>query len=165
MSADISQLAAALNHPDASERSKAAEQLAGRGSEARDAAVDLVRACGDPAEEVRQWATAALEELGPPRPADVATLARLVDDENPDVGYWAATLLGRLEGEAAPAVAALTAVLSGSAEIQVRQRCAWALGKIGLPAAAAVATLRQAAAGDDPRLARLAQRAIDQIGG
>jgi hypothetical protein len=40
-----------------------------------------------------------------------------------------------------------------------------ALGEIGPAAAAALPHLRKAAADPDPRLARLAQQAIDQIGG
>ena len=95
MPADISQLAADLNHPDPATRCKAAEQLSRLGSDAREAALPLVRACAAEAEEIRQWAAAALEELGPPSASDLDALALLLADENADVGYWAATLLGR----------------------------------------------------------------------
>jgi hypothetical protein len=165
MSTDASQLATALSHADPIQRSRAAEQLSRLGPDAQPAAVALARACGDPTEEVREWAAAALEELGPPSSADLEALASLVANDNPDVGYWAATLLGRLREEAAPAVSVLASSLSGDLAMPVRQRSAWALGKIGPPAAASLDALRQATSNPDARLARLAQRAIDQIGG
>ncbi len=163
MTPDLAQLAASLEAPEEAARSEAAEKLTRLGPDAQAAAVPLVRACGDPSESVSEWAVAALEELGQPRSADVEALASLASDGNPDVAYWAVTLLGRLQQEAAPAVDALVAVLCEAAETSVRQRAAWALGKIGPPAATALEALRQAATAEDPRLARLAQRAIEQI--
>ena len=164
MPKNIPQLIATLGSSDPTERSNAAEQLSRLGPDARDAAVALVRACGDEAEEVCQWAVAALEELGPPSVSDLGELTPLLGDTNADVGYWAATLLGRPGAEAAAAASGLAAALSGPADIAVRQRAAWALGKIGPAAAEALDALKQTAADDDPRLARLSQRAIDQIG-
>ena len=164
MSTDVSQLASALTHADPAERSRAAEQLSRLGPDAGPAAVALVRACGDPTEEVREWIVAALEKIESPSAANVEDLASLTADENADAGYWAATLLGRLGEEAAPAVAALARAVSGDVAMAVRQRAAWALGKIGPAAAPAVESLREAATEDDARLARLARRAIDEIG-
>ena len=165
MTTDVSQLVSALAGPDPVGRAKAAEQLSRLGPDAQAAAIPLVRACADAAEELRQWATAALEELGPPAVSDLDALASLLDEEHADVGYWAATLLGRLGQEGAPAVGPLVEALSANPAIRVRQRAAWALGKIGPPSQAATGALREAAASADPRLARLAQRAIEQIGG
>ena len=165
MTSEISLLISGLSDPDPTERSRAAEGLSRIGEQARGAAVPLARACGDLVEEVREWAVAALEELGPPSADDVDALAELLKIGNSDVGYWVSTLLGRLGADAASAVPALKKALCGPAEISVRQRAAWALGKIGPRAASAVVSLRTAAADADPRLARLARRAIDQIGG
>ncbi len=67
------------------------------------AVVPLARACGDQEETVREWAVAALEELGAPPVADLAVRASLLADQSVDVGYWAATLLRRLGEDAAPA--------------------------------------------------------------
>ena len=106
---------------------------------------------------------AALEEMGPPQASDVGELAALVGDPGADVAYWAVTLLGRLEAEAAPAVAALGAAVSDAQEMSVRQRAAWALGKIGPPAVPAIDALRRAESDEDPRLARLARQAIERI--
>jgi HEAT repeat protein len=127
--------------------------------------VSLVKACADAVEEVRESVVAALEELGPAPPSDVPALVSLLASPHSDVGYWAATLLGRLGPDAATAVPALTATLSGSAHLAVRQRAAWALGEIGPAAAAARDALAKASKSDDPRLARLAQQAINQLGG
>jgi hypothetical protein len=72
---DVASLAARLESTNADERAAAAEKLCQTGESAATAAIPLVRACGDADERVREWAVAALEDLGPP-PADaIATLA------------------------------------------------------------------------------------------
>lgn len=164
MPRELSQLIAELSADDASRRIAAADELSRLGEEARGAAVPLVRACGDEIEEVRELAVGALEELGPPDVDDLPSLAELLRSENSDAAYWAITLTGRLEGNAAGAVDALTAVLTGEGPAEVRQRAAWALGKIGPAAASAMPALRALSnEGSDPRLARLAAKAIEQI--
>jgi HEAT repeat protein len=161
MTTELSILIASLTASDADSRSRAASQLAARlGRDARPAVMALVRACGDEAEDVRQWATAALEEMGPPETCDVDRLVALLEDDSPDVAYWAATLLGRLKGDAAPAVDALAHAVAAAPHLSVRQRSAWALGEIGPAAAAALPVLQAAATDPDPRLARLARTAI-----
>ena len=165
MQDDLPKLIAALSAPDAAKRTEAAEQISLLGPDAQPAAIALVLACGDEVEEVRQWATAALEQLGPPEASDVGQLAILVEARSSDVGYWAATLLGRLKGEATPAVDALARAVTGPLDLSVRQRAAWALGEIGPGAAAALPSLQKAAADPDPRLSRLAKQAISQIAG
>jgi HEAT repeat protein len=159
--ADLTQLVADLSNPD--KRSQAAERLSQLGCEAAPAAVALVRASGDDSEEVREYAVAALEELGPPRIEDIDHLTALLSEQKSDLGYWAATLLGRLGNDAVSAVPALASAVVGNHEEAVRQRAAWALGQIGPPAASALDALKQAAASGDPRLTRLAQRSIEQI--
>ncbi len=83
--------------------------------------------------------------MGPPSTSDVETLAGLLTADNADVGYWAATLLGRLGSDAVVAVPALATAVAESRHRVVRQRAAWALGKIGSPAIEAVGALKQAA--------------------
>ncbi|NQU22596.1 MAG: HEAT repeat domain-containing protein [Candidatus Nealsonbacteria bacterium] len=146
MDANLSQLVAALTNLDLAVRSQAAEQLSRLGPDAQPAAVALVQACNDDAEEVREWAVAALEELGSPLVTDAETLAGLLTADNADVGYWAATLLGRLGPDAAPVVPSLAAAVAESRHESVRQRAAWALGKIGPSAKAAVGALKKASA-------------------
>src|SRR5260221_7131076 len=109
---DVPQLIADLKSPTAATRAAAAEQLAHLEDGALSAAIDLVKAVADNDDSVRQWATAALESLGPPAPGDAEKLAQLLSDPQLDVAYWAATLLGRLESAAAASVPQLTAALS-----------------------------------------------------
>jgi HEAT repeat protein len=158
----LSQLIDDLNSTEVDLRRKAAEGLS-RHESASAAAVSLARASGDPDEQVRQWATAALEEMGAPSVEDAPALAELLAGSNADTAYWAATLLGRLGERAADVVPALARAVDSDGEMAVRQRAAWALGKIGRPAATVAESLRHATAADDPRLARLAKQALETI--
>jgi len=152
-----------LTHADGRRRLTAAESLCHQAEAAQPAAVALAKAAADEDDDVREAVVAALEDLGPPPPEQLGELIPLLSDPNGDVAYWAATLLGRLGPAAAPAVAALTSALGPAAPLTVRQRAAWALGNIGPAAASATSALEMAAAHNDPRLARLARQALDQI--
>jgi HEAT repeat protein len=162
---DVSQATADLKSSDAVVRAAAAEQLAHLEDGAQPAAVPLVLATADADESVRQWATAALESLGPPDPEQAAELAKLTSDPRLDVAYWSVTLLGRLGSDAgnADTVAALICALDNHPQSAVRERAAWALGEVGSAAAAALPALQGAQAKTDPRLSRLAKTAIEQI--
>jgi HEAT repeat protein len=162
---DIPSLAARLTDPDPAARLAAAEQLAQAGDAAASAAVPLVRACGDVDDQVREQAVAALEDCGPPPATSIPDLVPLAGATDGLTAYWAITLLGRSGQDAAAAVGALTERLGSAAAPEVAQRAAWALGKIGPPAAGAAAALRSAAASADPRLARLATEALAAVGG
>lgn len=160
----LSELIAQLQSDSIESRTMAAEELATRGEAASPVAVALVDACSDASEEVREWAVAALEAIGPPPEEDIAELCDRLRQPQLDVAYWAATLLGRLKTAAAPAVDALAQSVASHPEAEVRCRCAWALSRIGTAARTARAVLQQAAQGDHPRLARLARQALDRIG-
>jgi HEAT repeat protein len=162
---DAEELAAQLASTDLEPRRAAAERLARMGEEAAPAAVALVRACGDADEQVREHVVAALEDLGPPPTSAVAALVALIDHASPLVGYWTTTLLGRAGEDAASAVPALTKCLDSTADLAVRQRAAWALGKIGPTAATARDALVRAAGQSDERLARLASESLAAIDG
>lgn len=160
-----------LASPDASARAAAAETIAQGigdamargGDDARVAVVTLVRACADRDERVREWGVAALEASGdPPRDA-LPALIDLVAAPEALVAYWAVTLLGRAGADAAAAVPALAARLGTGTPIEVRQRAAWALERMGAVAAPARAGLEEAARDADPRLARLAAAALAAI--
>lgn len=163
MAPDVSYWINELNGPDRQRRAAAAEALAQLGEQARPAAVTLVRAAGDAEESVCEWAGAALEELGAPAAEDVPSLMELIRDESSDCGYWAVTLLGRLGDQAAPAVDALVWAMTSHRQAAVRQRAAWALGKLGTAARSAAGPLENAATSDDARLARLAQHALKEL--
>ncbi|MEX2317674.1 MAG: HEAT repeat domain-containing protein [Pirellulales bacterium] len=162
---DVQAQIVALSSVDAGRSAVAAESFAHVGVAAQPAAVALVRACGSQDATVRAWAAAALEELGPPPLEQIGELAQMVHDTPRDVAYWAITLLGRAGQDAALAVPSLTKILRHSPHAALRERAAWALGSIGQRAAAAVPALHEAAAGDQPRLARLAKAALQAITG
>lgn len=162
---DVCFLLQQLADANVEQRRSAAELCARDGAMAQAAVVSLVLACGDSDESVRQWASAAMEELGPPVPGNASALANLLQNESADVAYWAATLLGRLQAKAANAVAPLAQALAGHSAPAVRQRAAWALGQIGVAAKAARSALLRASQASDPRLARLASTALQSIDG
>jgi len=162
---DANALAADLGSADPGVRSTAAENLARMAEAAAPAAAELVRACGDANEQVREQAVAALEDLGPPPAEAIGRLIELVGHDDPLAAYWATTLLGRAGEDAARAVPALAGCLASPADLSVKQRAAWALGKIGAPAASAREALDRAAGDADPRLARLATEALAAISG
>lgn len=159
---DVAQLVNDLNSAEVGTRRRAAEALA-QSANIESAAVALVRAAGDADEEVMEWAHAALEGMGAPSAHDAMALAELLQDASATTGYWAATLLGRLEANAAAAVKPLADTLASATDTSVRQRCAWALGEIGPPAKAALPALTSAAAASDRRLVRLALEAMERI--
>jgi HEAT repeat protein len=160
---DVLQLIANLKSPAAATRAAAAEELCHLEDGAQGAAVDLIQATADADDSVRQWATAALESLGPPATADCEKIAALLSSQKLDIAYWSAMLLGRLESAAVAAVPNLITSLNSHPEQAVREQSAQALGKIGPPATAALPALKPAAADPHPRLGRLAKTAIEQI--
>jgi len=111
----------------------------------------------------RQWAVAALEQLGPPPVEKVDQLISRVDGREELADYWAVTLLGRLGPEAASAAQCLGKTLENSDAPGVRQRAAWALRELGPSAKPAKAALKRAAKSTEPRLARLARETLEQL--
>src|SRR5690554_924570 len=101
-----------------------AERLCHAGEAAQPAAVALAVATGHHDERVREWATAALEELGPP-PDDAlpALVGLLTETGEPasDRAYWAAALIERLGPRAAVAVPALRVALESQPTLAVRE--------------------------------------------
>jgi HEAT repeat protein len=161
----ILDLATRLTAAEAAARLDAAERLARAGDAAAAVALPLVTACGDADEGVRDQAVAALEDLGAP-PADaIPGLIEQAANPDPLVAYWAITLLGRSGETAAAAVKALAQQLGAASDSAVRQRAAWALGRIGPAARQASEALRTATTSNDPRLARLAEEALAALSG
>lgn len=164
MTTSLEASVARLTDPSIDVRTAGAEELARLGDGAQPAAVALLDACGDVDAGVREWVAAALEGLGLPRPEDCNAFVKRLGTENPAVAYWAATLLGRLQSDAKAAVGPLSLSLTSHTSLEVRQRVAWALGKIGPEASAAAPALKEAARSSDARLARLAKQALTEIG-
>lgn len=163
MAADVSHWIDNLSSSDMVLVGQAAEALAKMGPDAKAAAVPLVRAVANNEETVREWVVSALESLEAPHEDDTPALTKLVGSDDGEVAYWAITLLGRLEDNAASAVLALIEALKQDPHPHNRQRAAWALGKIGPKAKNALPALKEAAHGHDPRLARIALLAMEQI--
>lgn len=165
MASSIDQLIDQLRQPDLQVQSAAAEQLSRLGEAAAPAAAALAVAAGSDDEELREFATSALEDLGAPPIGLQSELQALLGSENDDTAYWAATLLGRLGNEAADSAVALAKLLNSARSPAARERAAWALGKIGVGTPTVRESLQAALQSDAPRLAREAQRALDAIQG
>ena len=151
-----------LQSSDVSERAAAAEALSLLGPDAKVAAVELVKACGDD-ETVSEYAVAALEQLGPPPPESLPLLATMIASESPLTSYWAITLIGRSGVAAKSCQDQLTAAVDSSGEPSLQERSAWALGKINADSAGAIEALEKASRSSNARLARLATASLDQI--
>ncbi len=157
----VEQLRLQLKAGSLEEREAAAECLSRMGSDAMEAAVELVLACKD-APTVRDLAIATLEDLGAPPVSKMALLTDLISASEPLVAYWAVTLVGRLGADASECEIALASALSRSEDLAVRQRIAWALGQTGVASNEAVLALDAATQSSDARLARLARAALEQ---
>lgn len=152
-----------LQSNNVAERAAAAESFSQMGADAAPAAVALVNACADD-DSVSEWAVAALEEMGPPPTDSIGPLTMLARSPQPLVAYWAVTLLGRAGSAAGACQDELATVLLESPEISVRERSAWALGKIEARSPAALEALTKVSESDQPtRLARLASEALQQL--
>ncbi|WP_442485456.1 HEAT repeat domain-containing protein [Aeoliella sp. SH292] len=152
-----------LQSPDVALRRQAAEHLSQNPDAAMELPVDLVKAIGDSDRQVMEYAVATLEELGEPSPLHLSRLSELIVDENPDVQYWAVTLVGRTGPAAVEYATRLAGVVASKAEPQVRERAAWAIARIG-PAASPVRRLLEPFRDAEPSsLARAVRKALEAI--
>jgi HEAT repeat protein len=152
-----------LESESLAKRREAAQGLLRLGSQAAPAAVPLVRACQEEDEGLRELVSGALEDLGPPPLSSLPDLRQLCAAPHLDVAYWAVTLVGRLGADAGQATPELIACLSPDRPRSVRQRAAWALGRVGPAAAGAESALRAVLGEADPRLVRLAGEALQRM--
>jgi HEAT repeat protein len=126
-----------------------------------EAAARLVERLEDPAEAVRWRAAEALAAVPLSAASVIAPLVRIAGRADSPARAAAAATLGRLGGEAKPAVPALVSALEDP-RAEVRGRAAWALGEIGAEARQAVAGL--AALARDPEVGWQAIDALGKIG-
>lgn len=162
MASDPAELAKRLAEPDDEIRQAAAQSLLELGPDAQPAAVALVAACADANEEVREAVIGALEAIGPPPTKDLAAIAKQASSDEADIAYWAVTLLGRAGAEAVTLEGPLVEALVSHGSQTVRERAAWALGRLPTRSPKAIAALQIAAASSFPRLSRLATQALQQ---
>ena len=163
MASEAEELFVRLQSADVAVRRTAAESLSRIAADLAADAEAIVAACRDEDEQVREWLFAALEELPAPPAGCAESLSALLGDQNTNVVYWAVTLLGRMQAAAAPGVPNLSAVLAAHPQITLRQRAAWALGKMGPAAETARRPLEEAAASDDDTLAKFSQLALRSL--
>ncbi len=119
-----------LQHSDPQEQAAAAEALASLGQEAQPAILALVQHCGSADEDLCNWCTAALEEVGPPVAQQIDELALLATSANSNVAFWAVTLLGRSGSLAKTAESILSKRSTDASAPEVQRRAVWALQKI-----------------------------------
>ena len=160
---DIRTCIADLNQSDEACQAAAATALAAMAEGAQPAIIALIQACSSSNEDVLNWCTAALEDVGPPSLSQLEDLTLLAKSANPDVAYWAITLLGRAGEQAGFAVSVLAERVVDRSAPEVQRRAAWALGRVGSKARTAVATLRRIAEEPNAALADQARQAIQQI--
>ncbi len=119
-----------LQATDLSSQVAAAEELARLAEAAQPAMIALVQHCGSADEDLRNWCTAALEEIGAPASEQIDELALLASSANTDVAFWAATLLGRAGSLASSATPILHERTADASAPEVQKRAAWALERI-----------------------------------
>ncbi len=160
----ISDIGKLLGSDDLETQRQAAERLSQNAEAAVEVAVVVVEHSGDSDRVVAEYCVATLEDLGPPAASSLESLAQLTQSNNSDVAYWAATLLGRAGVTAAEQAGALGQLLGSEAAETVRERAAWALGRIGRAAEAARPHLESATKATSKRIALAATKALDALG-
>ena len=161
----ISELGERLASSDTTTRHQAAKLLSQNADAAVEVAVELVRFAGDPDRVVAEYCVATLEEMGPPAASQLDSLSTLAASDNTDVAYWAITLIGRAGVSAAEQVMLLGDIVASEADVAVRERAAWALGRIGPAAAIAAPQLRTVSEDEPESLVRAAAKALETIEG
>ena len=126
--------------------------------------VSVVRLAGSEDDEIRMWASEALESAIQPNSSELLMLIQLLESTNDsEICYWAATMLGRLGRNAGASAGALEACVRESMYLPARERATWALTQIGPAAQVAIPTLQEASETAPPRLQRMAQAALERI--
>src|SRR5262245_50743003 len=129
-------LQARLQSPDLAVRRAAAEEFLKKNGQAfRGLAPLAFLMLLDPDEQVREAIVGWFEDCGRPNPEEAAQMISFLFSPTDDVVYWAITLLGRFGPDAKRGVGPLIMNLGESKAIAIREKAAWALGRIG-PAAA-----------------------------
>ncbi|MEM8670292.1 MAG: HEAT repeat domain-containing protein [Planctomycetota bacterium] len=125
---------------------------------------DVIPLAGHDDDEIRMWASEALESSIQAEVAELLVLIQMLEStEDSEICYWSATILGRLGSDAASAAPVLEACVRKSMYLPARERATWALAQIGPAASIALPTLKDIAESSPPRLQRLAIEAIDRI--
>ncbi|WP_237227145.1 HEAT repeat domain-containing protein [Rubinisphaera sp. JC750] len=93
-------LAEELTSESVTDRRRAARLMASLDEQAAPACVQLLHAVSDADEQVRNWVCECLENLGPPRAEDRATICNLACTGEADTRFLSLKVLGRLNEQA-----------------------------------------------------------------
>ena len=157
-----SQIIQDLSAAEASKRLAAAEACAKQPELAKMAVIPLCRVASDPDEQVVEWASAALEEMGPPSSDELDALVGMFSAVEA-TAYWAVTLVGRLKpSDAAVSKRLAELIVAAPTPDEVRNRAIWAIDQIGASGPEVQQALEQAAQSQSPRTSRLATKALSK---
>lgn len=135
-------------------------QLAETPAAAASRVPELLVSLQDADDELGGWIADALREVERV-PADNAdAIAALCSHASPAIAGWACTMASRLQTPPPSLQVAVAVTLVTHDSISTRQQAARALGEFPALTAASLTALETAAAGNDPRLSRLARQAI-----
>jgi len=157
---DYSNVIHKLQSESIAQRLEGAELCAKNPEFAQMALIPLLNQITDSDDQLTAWTTAALEEVSEVPPEELDAVVAMISG-TPTQAYWAATLLGRTGEPATLCVEALCqAIESEATSTEVRNKCLWAIQKIGRLDAAYKPMLQRAAKNENPRTARLAEKVL-----
>lgn len=157
---DLEQCVGRLKSESVAERAEAAETLCTAAPESSFAAAELVRACADEDESVREWVVGALESIEEPPANALEALEESCRSDNALVAYWAVTMMGRMGCAAKAKQDVIAQLLENSKDLSVQEKAAWALGKMEADSSLARHALEQASHSENARLSRVANAAL-----
>lgn len=115
-------------------------------------------------EEPMNWATEALENMGPPLMTDIAWLGTVASSKSPDAVYWAVTLLGRSDDPIDSVQDSIAgAVLASQSTPVIRRRAISALAKVQTRSKATESAIQSALKSDDSQLAGTAREILQSV--
>lgn len=134
-------------------------RIASTPGEAGKFVIALLATLEDDDEEVRAWASDALQSIDSPPREHALMIAESCGNKQSAVAAWACKLIAKLH-DVGEHQAAIARALNQHPSISTRQEAAAALGRIGNLNAASLESLRKASTSTDPRLKRLAEEAL-----
>jgi hypothetical protein len=117
----------------------------------------------NPDEETRAWAADCLQEVETIDRAKADEIFPLCQHQAEFVVYWTVTMLGK-SGDVSPYENQITNILKSHPTIVVRQAAAMALAHLNAASQETKSALKEAATSTDPRLKRLAEQTLSELG-
>jgi hypothetical protein len=117
----------------------------------------------DPDEETRAWAADCMEEVESIDRSKADEIFPLSQHQAEFVVYWTITMLGK-SGDVSPYENQIVNILNSHPTIVVRQAAAKALAHLRTASEETMSALKEAAASTDPRLKRLAEQTLSELG-